>query len=89
MTYESKDLPRPPFLWTLDQCAQIVNLEQAVFTRRYVHFQDLTAGPVKKDFLLARNIAPLGDSPEWRISESELLRWLKSKGFRPRYNPMF
>jgi hypothetical protein len=89
MTYESKDLPRPPFLWTLDQCAQVASVDLGEFTRKYVHFQDLTVGPVRRDLLMARNIAPLGDKPEWRISESELLRWLKAKGFRPRYNPMY
>jgi hypothetical protein len=79
-------VPRPPFLYTIDQVAQIASLSMSSMVNRYVFYDTLTAGRPSADLLIAHNIAPLGDRPDWRISDGELTRWLKRKGFRPRYD---
>jgi len=32
--------------------------------------------------MVARNIAPEGHKPEWRVSEVTLIRFMKFKGFK-------
>lgn len=76
------EIPRPPFLYTLDQLAQVLNVTEAVLRARYIYFDDRSPGPPKSGQLTARNISRPEDTPEWRVTDSELARWLKSKGFR-------
>ena len=75
-------IPPRPFLYTLDQIAELTNLAVATIKRSYVHFDKRTVGARRKDLLLAHNIAPEGEPPEWRVAERELIRWLKYQGFR-------
>ncbi len=74
-------LPQRPFLYTLDQIATLLAVDEAAL-RASVHFEGRSVGarPVKK--MLARNIAPEGRRPDWRVAERELIRWLRTKGFR-------
>jgi hypothetical protein len=82
-------MPRPPFLYTLDQIAQCIGIDDSHMRLVYIHFDTHTAGPAMKDRITARNIAPLGEKPEWRVAETELTRWFKQKGFRIRYNTLY
>jgi hypothetical protein len=84
---ENYHLPRPPFLYTLDQVAQIANVTMSNLTTRLIYYNTLTSGKPKLFLIIANNIAAPGDKPEWRVSDAELERWLKYKGFRPRYSP--
>ena len=74
-------LPVRVFLYTLDQIATILQVEEKDL-RKYVHFQDRSVGARPLDMMQARNIAPAGEKPEWRVADRELERWLSRRGFR-------
>ena len=76
------ELPKRPFLYTMDQVATLLNVSEEQLKRQYVHFEGRSIGPHERHHLLARNIAPPNDKPDWRCTERELLRWFKWKGFK-------
>lgn len=75
-------LPVRTFLYTLEQIAYMLNLDEATFVRRgFLHFTGVSIGTPPPDLIAARNIAQPDADPIWRVSEQELVRWLKRKGF--------
>lgn len=75
-------LPLRAFLFTLDQVSEMLAVPVSALRQNYLHFDRKTMGAHNKDKILARNIAPPGADPEWRVAEQELTRWLRRKGFR-------
>jgi hypothetical protein len=76
-------IPIRPFMYTLDQVADMLNVPVPKLKRQYCYFEDIhtTAKPTSK--MRVRNINPdQGEEKDWRIAESELYRWLKHMGFR-------
>ncbi len=48
-----------------------------------IYFVNRSIGPAHPRKIKAINIAPdLDDTPEWRVSEGELVRWFKLMGFK-------
>lgn len=82
MTQQDVGLPPRPFLYTLDQIASLVGIDLAALRASYLYYEGRTTGVHRKDTLRARNIAPVGVAPDWRISETEFTRWLRSKHYR-------
>lgn len=74
-------LPVRPFLFTLDQIADLLAIEMRTLRSRYIYFHGVSSGGRPKDRLQAINIAPQGENAEWRVSEQELKRWLRYMGF--------
>lgn len=81
---ESKNvgLPPRPFLYTLDQVAGLVNLDLTEFKKKYCYYENRSTGVKRKFLVSARNIAAPDDRPDWRISERELIRWMRYMGFK-------
>lgn len=77
----SVGLPPRPFLYTLDQIATILNLDISSVRSRYIYYDKRTVGKKSVHSIEAKNIAPPTDPPDWRVSERELVRWMKLKGF--------
>lgn len=76
-------LPPKPFLYSLDQIADLISLPLDRLERELVWFAGRQTGPHFRGKLLARNIAANAEQkPIWRVAERELLRWMKVKGFR-------
>lgn len=75
-------LPTRAFLYTLDQISEMVSVPLAKLRQTHIHFDRKTVGAQNYDKMMARNIASASETPEWRVSEVELARWLKRKGFR-------
>ena len=75
-------LPVRPFLYTLDQIASLIAMDLKLFKRTHLYFDGRSVGPKKKGQMLARNIAVEGETPDWRVTEQELIRWLRFAGFR-------
>jgi hypothetical protein len=73
-------LPPTPFLYTLDQVAVLIGWPQARLEKQ-VHFIGRSLGGRMQDQLQAMNVAEAGDKPDWRISESEFMRWLIRMGY--------
>jgi hypothetical protein len=75
-------LPVRAFLFTLDQVAYMVGVSEAHLKTHYVHYYGRSIGSRPPDRFMTRNIAPAGEKPDWRVTERELIRWLKNRGFR-------
>lgn len=75
-------LPVRPFLYTLDQIAGLLNMDQKALMKQYIYFTGRSLGVDRADYITARNIALPEDTPDWRVLEKELLRWMKRKGFQ-------
>lgn len=74
-------MPVRVLLYTMDQLAAIFGIEEDVLIARYLYFQGLSTG-VQGKRMLARNIEIADDQPaRWRVAESEVLRYLREKGF--------
>lgn len=82
ISLEKMDVPVRVFLWTLDQIAVMLSVDLATVEKSYVFYTGRSSGMASVNLLQARNIAPPGMKPEWRVAENELKRWLKRKGFR-------
>ena len=76
------NLPYRPFLYTLDQLATILNIEERQLKEGYLFFMGRQPGRATPDELRVNNIAKPDEKPEWRCEERELMRWMKRKGFR-------
>lgn len=75
-------LPIRPFLYTLDQIAQLIGVTQKSLELSYIHFEGRTAGRKTRHVMSAVNIAERADRPDWRVNEAEFIRWLKFKKIR-------
>lgn len=79
---ESVGLPVITFLYTLDQVASMLQMEPKEFASKYVYFHMFMSGPKLRHHIRASNIAPQDEKPDWRISQQELITWLRRMGFR-------
>lgn len=75
------NLPYRPFLYTLDQIAVILSIQE-VNLKSYLFFEGRQSGRAIPDEIRVVNIAPRDAKPDWRCEERELMRWMKRKGFR-------
>lgn len=75
-------LPATPFLYTLDQVAILLAWD-VTRLRKSCHFFGRSLGSRTPDDLRVMNLADAGGSPDWRVAENELLRWLIRKGYIP------
>jgi len=75
-------LPARPFFYTLDQLAVCLNLDIQTLKRQYLFYEGRSTGTRSIHLIVARNIAPPKEKPEWRVAEREFLRWLRLKKFR-------
>lgn len=76
-------LPVKPFLYTIDQIAMLISVDERKVRNTLLHYQGKSVGAVPKDKMLARDISPDdAEKPDWRVSEKDFVRWLRFKGFR-------
>ena len=74
---------RPPFLYTLDQLAQVVNMNEEHLVRNHIHkIRPGNSEKKSESKMIARNIGHIGQD-DWRVTEHEFARWLVKKGFKP------
>jgi hypothetical protein len=82
MTQPMVGLPIREFLYTLDQIAFLLDYSEAHLRNNLIHFEGRSVGHPGKNLMVAVNIAPEGQKPDWRVSERHLKRWLRFKGYR-------
>jgi hypothetical protein len=75
-------LPPRPFLYTIDQLSVILDLSEAQIMKQYIYFEGRSIGTRRLNVMSARNIAPKDQKAEWRVSEREFIRWMRTMGFR-------
>jgi hypothetical protein len=74
-------LPLRPFLYTIDQIAQMVQVTIDTVPK-YLHFAGVSPGKCPEDKMLASNLGRPGEPADWRVADAELVRWLRLKGFK-------
>lgn len=76
-------LPMTPFLYHLDQVAIMLNMTEDQLVDTLIFFSGRSFGRLSPRQIKAINISadPEG-SPMWRVTEGELVRWLKLLGIR-------
>lgn len=79
---EAVGLPMRPFLYTLDQIAVLLSMTEQNLRLRYIFFEGRSTGLRSVNEIRAYNIAPRHEKPDWRVSDTELMRWLRHKGFK-------
>lgn len=82
---EEIGLPPRLFLYSFDQIAAMLQVKEAYVKNVLAFYENRSPGLRPKGKILARNIAPEGATPVWRVSERELLRFLRYRGFNPHY----
>lgn len=75
-------IPIRVFLFTLDQISVMLNVSVQSIRSTYIHFDGRSTGAPLKDRMLARNIAPADEKPDWRVAEREFVRFMKYRGFK-------
>lgn len=75
-------MPTRVFLYTIDQLGVMLDLSERQIKEQYVYFDGRSIGSRRKDLMIARNIAPSDQKPEWRVAEREFVRWMRVKGYR-------
>lgn len=75
-------LPTRVFLYTLDQISALLDINQVTLEKQHVYFDLRSIGAKTKHDMYAHNIAQPGQPPDWRVTEAELIRWLKVKRIR-------
>ncbi len=74
-------LPPQPFLYTLDQIAQILGRHKRTVSR-YLHYYGVSPGKCPENKMSTSNLASVGEPADWRVADAELIRWLRHKGFK-------
>lgn len=76
-------LPIRPFLYTVDQLAQLLSLSEDYIRLRLLYYEGRSTGAVRKDLMRAINIAAASElKAEWRVSDFEFRKWMRFKGFK-------
>lgn len=83
MTETRIALPIRPFLYTVDQLAQLLSLDESYIRNNLLYYEGRSTGAVRKTLMRAVNIAADGElKAEWRVSDFEFRKWMRFKGFK-------
>lgn len=75
-------LPPTPFFYTIEQVATLLQVKVDTVEKRLLFYQGRSVGVPPKTKLVATNLMPEGETPEWRILDKHLIRYLRFKGIR-------
>lgn len=77
-------LPVRPFLYTIDQISVMTGIDERTILTTHCFFQQRSIGRPTPDLLKVRDLnqGKPGLKPDWRVLDTEFVRWMKSKGFR-------
>lgn len=80
---ERVGLPPRPFLYTLDQIASLLSVEELALKTTWIYFEGRSTGMKGVRRMLARNISVDANAkPDWRVADQEFVRWMKQMGYR-------
>lgn len=75
-------LPPRIFMYTPDQLATMLELTEQYVKRTLLFYDVREPGLAPKSKMRAVNIAPEGETPQWRVTEREFIRYLRSRGVK-------
>lgn len=80
---ESVGLPVVTFLYTLDQLAAMLGVEQRQLELKYIYYNLRSTGKHLPHMMHAVNIAPPNSKgADWRVNQGEFVRWCRAMGIR-------
>lgn len=79
---QSVGLPPRPFLYTVDQLSMILSITESQLHTVHLFHEGRDVGVRSRHQMVAINIAPPDERPDWRVSEKDLIRWMRLKGFK-------
>lgn len=79
---EKLGLPPTPFFYTVDQVAGLLQISEQKIRDKLLFYMGRSTGIPPKSKLVATNMMPEGETPEWRILDKHLVRYLRFKGIR-------
>lgn len=79
---EKIGLPPRIFMFTADQIATMMELSDVYVKKTLLFYDKREPGLTPKTKMRAVNIAPEGERPEWRVTEREFIRYLRSRGVK-------
>jgi hypothetical protein len=84
MAQERDKIGLPPriFMYTPDQIATMLELDLTYVKKTLLFYDKREPGLAPKTKMRSINIAPEGETPEWRVTERELIRYLRNRGLR-------
>lgn len=75
-------LPLRSFMYTSDQIAGLLELKEDYVKKKLFFYDVREPGLCPKSKMRAVNIAPDGETPVWRVTEREFLRYLRNRGIK-------
>lgn len=75
-------LPPRVFFYTLGQVGAIIEMSEADVLKKVVYLEGREVGRKMRGQLQAINVARGDHTPEWRVEDAELIRWLRHKKIR-------
>lgn len=75
-------LPPRIFMFTVDQIGTMLELTDRYVKETLLFYDRREPGLTPKTKMRAINIAPEGEKPEWRVTEREFIRYLRSRGLK-------
>lgn len=75
-------LPAKPFFYSPEQIAGLLEVKTEYVMQSLLWYEGRSVGYLPKDKLRAINVAPVGETPVWRIPERSLLIFLRYKGIK-------
>ena len=75
-------LPPRIFMYTADQIATMLELTEQHVKSKLFFYDRREPGLTPKTKMRAFNIAPEGETPEWRVTEREFIRYLRHRGVK-------
>lgn len=82
MVADRLGLPPRIFFYTVDQIATLTELSSDHIKKKLLHYEGRSPGITPRGKMHAVNFSPEGEKPEWRVSEQQLVRYLKYLGIR-------
>lgn len=79
-TRERYGLPPRLFLYTVDQILDMLQMDDP---RKILYYDGRSVGVPPRDRMMAKNVAPADEKPEWRVDEVEFIRWMRHKNILP------
>ena len=75
-------LPPRIFMYTPDQIAAMLSLTEQYVKDKVLFYDRREPGITPKTKMRAINVAPEGETPQWRVAEKEFIRYLRSRGLK-------
>ena len=75
-------MPPRIFMYTPDQIGSMLEVTEATVKSKILFYDKREPGLAPRTKMRAVNIMPEGETPQWRVTEREFIRYLRHKGVK-------